>query len=339
MKVDKAFATQAAACGSLGSPFMERLCGLFASRDWPDCALTDRVFTWAGDIGPAADSVPLRLAGGLHALVLRGHDELSAVYPPNDASDDALWAAVAGAMRSEHGFLDAWMDSAPQTNEVRRSVTLIPVGHLLADRYGLPLRTSELGASGGLNLNWDRYALDIGQVFGADDPALTLTPEWSGPMPPATRPEVAAKAGVDLNPLDPRDPDDALRLRAYLWADQADRVALTKAAIAAADAKVEKADAVDWLAGRLGHVEGQAHLIYSTVAWQYFPAEAQARGTALIEAAGANATETTPLAWFGMETDGGSPGAALTLRLWPEDVTLHLGRADFHGRWVDWKGA
>ena len=81
------------------------------------------------------------------------------------------------------------------------------------------------------------------------------------------------------------------------------------------------------------------HIIQHTVAWQYFPAHAQHRGTALIEAAGARATPETPLAWMQMETDGdttGAIGAALTLRLWPGDLTLHLGRADFHGRWVKW---
>jgi len=26
----------------------------------------------------------------------------------------------------------------------------------------------------------------------------------------------------------------------------------------------------------------------------------------------------------------------LTLRLWPDDLHIPLGRADFHGRWVIW---
>ena len=36
------------------------------------------------------------------------------------------------------------------------------------------------------------------------------------------------------------------------------------------------------------------------------------------------------------EADGETPGAGLTLRLWPGDLRLVLGRACFHGRWVDW---
>ena len=62
------------------------------------------------------------------------------------------------------------------------------------------------------------------------------------------------------------------------------------------------------------------------------------RGRALIEAAGRKATGDAPLAWFGMEPDGDSPGAAMTLRIWPGDITVDIGRMDFHGRWVNWKG-
>ena len=335
-QVAEAFDYQSKACTALDSPFMGQLMALFATRDWPAGAIRDRVFAWPGDLGPRAQSVPLRLAGALHALHLQGHDGLAAVYPPQSPSDDTLWDAVCAAMTTDAAFIDDWINSPPQTNEVRRSATLIPLGHLLADRFGLPIRTSELGASGGLNLHWDAYALDIdGQVFGPATPALTLHPAWSGPLPARSRPQIASRAGVDLNPLDPAQ--DALRLQAYLWPDQPQRMALTRAAIAAAATKVDRGDAIDWLTPRMGHVAGELHLIYTTIAWQYFAADKQATGTRMIEAAGATATDKSPLAWFGMENDGGANGAALTLRLWPGDITITLGRADFHGRWVEWQ--
>ena len=336
--VSAAFAGQSIACAGLGSPFMGQLMQLFATRDWPEGGIRDRIFAWEGDLSPAAQSVPLRMAGALHALHLRGHEGLAAVYPPQTVADDQLWGAVAAALHKDAAFIDDWINSAPQTNEVRRSVTLIPVGHLLAERYGLPIRTSELGASGGLNLHWDEYGLEIGgQTFGAADPVLTLRPDWNGPLPPVSRPNVIERAGVDLNPLNPQV--DGLRLQAYLWPDQPERLALTKAAIEATQTTVDQGDAIDWLAPRLTHRDGTVHLIYSTVAWQYFPTAKQAEGTRLIEQAGAAATEQTPLAWFGMENDGSGKGAALTLRLWPGDIALDLGRADFHGRWVGWSGA
>ena len=334
--VSEAFAFQSKACAALGSPFMGQLMHLFATRDWPETAVTDRVFSWDGDLGPRAKSVPLRLAGALHALHLQNHPGLTHAYPPNTVDDDTLWSAVTAVLHSDCAAINAWMESPPQTNEVRRAATLISVGHLLADRFDLPIRTSELGASGGLNLHWDAYGLSIeGAAFGAERPALTLSPDWTGPHPPAKRPVVKARAGVDLNPLDPKA--DALRLQAYLWPDQPERLALTKAAIRAAKTKVDRADAIDWLTPRLNHVPGTLHLIYSTIAWQYFPDEKQALGAERIALAGNAATHESPLAWFGMENDGGENGAALTLRLWPGNLTLQLGRADFHGRWIDWQ--
>ncbi|WP_341369029.1 DUF2332 family protein [Yoonia sp. BS5-3] len=330
-----AFQRQAKACESLGSPFMGQLIRLFETRPWPEGQIRDRMFHWPGDISPRSQSITLRLTGALHALRLDGHDGLAQVYPPATPDDDTLWGAISAALITDAAKIDRWLDSPPQTNEVRRSATLIAVGHWLADRFGLPIRCSELGASAGLNLNWHRYAMTAqDNHFGAADPVLTLSPDWTGVLPPNTRPQIVAQAGVDLNPLDPHR--DALRLQAYLWPDQPHRLALTKAAIGAADTAVTRGDAIDWLSGRLSHEPGQLHLIYSTVAWQYFPETKQHEGRALIEAAGKAATDANPLAWFGMEDDGGNAGAALTLRLWPGDLRIDLGRADFHGRWINW---
>ncbi len=337
--VAAAFQQQSVACSNLGSPFMGQLMRLCATQNWPAGPMRDRIFGWTGDIGPASQSVPLRLAGALHALHLTGNATLGKVYPPETVDDDTLWHAVSIVLQQEATHLDRWLDSAPQTNEVRRSATLIAIGHTLADRFDLPMRTTELGASGGLNLHWDDYAMIAGEKrFGPARAALTLQPEWSGSLPPDARPKVTARRGIDLNPLDPADPNDALRLQAYLWPDQPHRLALTRAAIAAAKTPVSQGDAVAWLTERLDHEAGTLHLIYSTVAWQYFPKAAQERGTRAIEAAGAQATPDTPLAWFGMENDGAGRGAALTLRLWPGNVVFDLGRADFHGRWITWKG-
>ena len=82
---------QAKACENLGSPFMGQLMRLFGERDWPAGPIRDRIFAWEGDISPAGQSIPLRLAGALHALHLADEPLLAEVYPPAKASDDALW--------------------------------------------------------------------------------------------------------------------------------------------------------------------------------------------------------------------------------------------------------
>lgn len=341
MSLPEVLRQQARACTGLGSPFMGRLLTGLADH-WPeDSALGRLCAGWPGDdLGPGGASLPLRIAGGLHALVLGGQDAaLQQVYPPNSAPDDILIGTVLAALERHWDFMRAWMASPPQTNEVRRSAVLIAAAHWLAARHPLPFIASELGASAGLNLMWDRFALGTASGrLGPENPALTLTPDWTGPMPAPARVAVADRRGVDLNPLNAHDPNDALRLCAYLWPDQPQRMALTRAAIAAQEAPVDRGDAIDWLETRLAAPRaGHLHLIYHTVAWQYFPPDSQSRGTALIEQAGRSASAEAPLAWLAMENDGGEDGAALTLRLWPGDLRLTLGRADFHGRWVRWQ--
>lgn len=344
MTLIQAFRDQATTCTRLGSPFTGRVLNILADGWDHDTALGQKFAGFQGDIGPAGHSLPLRLAGGLHALVLLGRDPaLMATYPPHSADDTALRRAIGDALEHHAAFLLTWTDSPPQTNEVRRSAALMAMARVATRHFDLPLMLSELGASGGLNLMWDRFGLHAGETcLGPENPALVLAPDWEGPPPQGPAPVVADRAGVDLNPLNPKDGNDLIRLNAYLWPDQGERLARTRAAAAVFDAQLAKGDAIDWLQDRLdAQPEGKLHLIQNTVAWQYFPQAAQARGKDLIAAQGARATPDRPLGWMQMETDGdttGNVGAALTLRLWPGDLCLSLGRADFHGRWVRWTG-
>lgn len=345
MTLRRAFALQASACATLGSPLTARVLSLAGERLRPGDSLADRLFAWPGDITYNGASVPLRLAGGLHALVLGGADApLAAFYAdPGGLGDDAAWDVLAAAMARHRAGLMHWLDSPPQTNEVRRAAVLVAVGHWLAARFGKPLVLSELGASAGLNLLWDRYALDVaGQRFGPTAPVLSLAPDWAGAPPPAALPVVAERAGCDLNPLDPVR--DRLRVLSYIWPDQQDRLARTRAALDLAARHppgVVRADAADWLEERLRRwFPGHLHLVYHTVAWQYFPTEVQARCDAALARAGAAATVEAPLAHFGMEADPAGHGTRLSLRLWAGGASsgepVDMGWADAHGRAVRW---
>jgi|TARA_B110000908_G_scaffold29597_1_gene34964 hypothetical protein len=342
MSLQQAFEDQAVSCERLDSPFMGQLLRILAKVWQHDTQLGKAMAAYSGDIGPVGHSLPLRIAGGLHALVLSGQSEaLRLAYPPHDVDYPTLSTAVASALKQHEAFLLDWTKNPPQTNEVRRSAALIAGARVALSYFQRPIILSELGASGGLNLMWDRFALDIGsRRFGANNAALVLSPNWDGPLPPPATIEITERADVDLNPLNPNNPDDLLCLKAYLWADQPHHLALTQAAAATLDTVVEQGDAIDWLEQRLAQPKvGHLHLIQNTVAWQYFPKAAQAKGLHLIEAAGALATPDHPLAWLSMENDGdatGGVGAAIMLRIWPGNVTLQLGRADFHGRWVQW---
>ncbi len=353
-KVREAFHAMAASCGRMGSPFMKSLLAGLAEGLTEATPVGAKVLGWPGDPTGIADALPLRLAGGLHALVLTGQDTvLAAAYtaagaglpardlPMSDAEALALTDTALAALPRNEAFLLRWLDSAPQTNEVRRSIALIAAGHWLTGHYGLPLVLSELGASAGLNLLWDHYALVVGdRRFGSDDATLTLTPDWPGPLPPIAPPKINTRAGVDLNPLDPVT--DRLRLLAYLWADQPDRLARTTQALdlaALLRPEVAQGDAIDWLEARLQtRHPGAVHVVFHTVAWQYLPPAVQDHGRALLAAAGARATPDAPLVHLAMEADDApaSDGAGLAMTLWPGGQTIAMGRVDFHGRWLRW---
>lgn len=338
-----ALADQAKSCGALGSPLMERLFSLMA-RSWqPEGALAVRLDGWSGDLTSRGASVPLRLGGALHALVRAGRaPALAATYDHVGAVDDGSFlAAVTETFRREERFVLAFLDSAPQTNEPRRSIAIVAAAHWLAERWDLPFTLSELGASAGMNLIWDRYAVEtpVGRL-GPEDALLTLRPDWRGAAPRSgAHPAIASRSGIDLNPIDPVRGRE--RLMAYIWPDQPeriDRAGRVLDALAADPPRIERGDAIDWLARRLAvPMPGTVHFVYHTVAWQYFPGSSQKRGEELLAKAGETATEDAPLARFAMEADGTGPGAAMWLELRPGGKRIALGRVDFHGRWIEWR--
>ncbi len=342
MNVPESFLEQAQACENLGSPFTAGLLRLLAEKLTDKTAIGAKVLNWPRDPSYRTDAVGLRLAGALHALVLqKACPELMACYPPNEATPKQLWDAIQVAFQSHNVQILNWLDLPPQTNEVRRSAALIPACLSVQDHFGLPLILSELGASAGLNLNWDQFRLTLLEAEFCDrNSPVHLAPDWSGPLPPQIIPQVIGKAGCDLNPLDPAQ--DELRLRAYIWPDQARRVARTKASIAIAQANpapVDRSDAKDWLQQRLSQRHsGAVHVIYHTIAWQYFPPDVQKSCVDLIHTASEAATFDAPIAWVSMEADETPDGACLHVTYWPGGETQMVGRADFHGRWVRWFG-
>ncbi|MBU1316744.1 MAG: DUF2332 family protein [Alphaproteobacteria bacterium] len=342
--VREAFERQARACAALGSPFTARLCRMAAARLDPSDPVGRTILEWPGDASGGSDALPLRLAGALHALVLSDRDEqLKAAYPPHDVADDDLWNATTAAKSRHEAFILDRLTSAPQTNEIRRSAVLLPGFLTIAARFGLPLDVLEIGASAGLNLQWDRYHYRLGgSEWGDPASAVHLAPDWQGPNPPLADVRVRHRLGCDLNPLDPTSPDDRLRLMSYVWADQRDRMERLAAALAIAapaPPTVERADALSWLPRVLARpAEGAVRVIYHSIAWQYLPPDDQAEGEAVIAEAGSRATPEAPLARLAMEADGNTDGAAISLQLWPGGERQDLGRADFHGRWVKWKG-
>lgn len=340
-----AFRRQAESCHGLGSPFTAGLCTLLADRLDPQAsAFARRIAGWPTERA-VDDALALRACGALHALARSGDaPDLRAAYPPVAADAETLWPAISAALADHDARLTDWLSSPPQTNEPKRSGALLGALAILSAETGLAIDLLELGASAGLNLSLDRfaYALGIAERPGDPDVAVTIRCAWRGAAPdPFTPLSIAHRAGCDRNPLDPGRPEDRERLLAYVWADQQERLATTAAALEAAAIapwRVEKADAADWVEAALAArpVPGRVTVLAHTIVWQYLPPETKARIEAALAEAGARATREAPLARVAMEADGQRGSAALTLTTWPGGATRALGRADYHGRWVDW---
>jgi hypothetical protein len=338
-----AFSQQAGWCDRLGSPFTARVLEAVVEVLASPGEVQRLILDWPGD--PRADAVPLRVAGGLHALVLTSRDAgLVACYPPHHApSAAALAAAVAGAFAANAAFFTQFLQSPPQTNEVARSGILLGGFMEIGEATGLPLRMLELGASAGLNMVWDRFGYRLGELAWGDPASpVQLAPEWRGPSPRGVAMRVASRAGCDVAPVDLADPERRLRLTSYVWADQATRLARLDGAITLARAAgilVQRADAAVWTRDQLAiPTPGQTTVLYHSIFWQYLPAATQAAIAASVADAGARATAEAPLAWLRFEPPDPAQRAALTLTCWPNGGTRQLGEADAHGRVMDWLG-
>ena len=339
------FTRQAAWCQELGSPLTALLVGEIGNRLDRSTRIGRRILDWPQQ-GLAASALPLRVAAGLHALVRRGRlPPLAALYPPHPPTAETaglLWPAVAAAFEQAGDALSPWLDLPPQTNEVARSAILMAGLTEIAARTRHPLALHELGASAGLNLIPDRYAYDLGgSRVGQVGSLLRLSPRWQGPALPAARVIVATRRGVDLNPLDVTDASDRERLLAYVWADQAGRLARMEAAIGIArqnPPKLDRAEAADWTEQRFAGRSGMTSVLMHSVAMQYFEAASRERIARHLHGVGARASAAAPVAWLRFEIAGDQAARpTLTLTLWPGGAEQVLATGSAHGHWIDWQ--
>ncbi|HSZ41837.1 MAG TPA: DUF2332 domain-containing protein [Trebonia sp.] len=223
-----------------------------------------------------------------------------------------------------------------QTNEAARCATLLPVLASLPP----PLALLEVGASAGLTLMPDRYSYDYGerQLSGTDSEAPVLTCEARGPVPlPDAVPEVAWRAGLDLNPLDVGDEDDVRWLRCLLWPGETGRRERLDAAIATArrdPPKVYKGDLRTGVPALARQAPADATLVifHSAVLAYVAPPDREKF---------AGAIRRLDAVWLSNEGPGvlRGAGAAYTVRggfVLVQDGRTPKALTDGHGTWLEW---
>ncbi len=345
------FRLQSGFCRDFGSPFTEQLVACCADDIEAGGIVAKLTDGWPGH--PRADAVSLRLAGALHAAALTGRDKaLAAEYPEaqTDWSMDRVWPAARDFLVREEAWVRDFMRSPPQTNETARATGLACGFLWLAERSPQPFHMLELGASAGLNLNWDQFAF-VYPAWGRAGEAGPAIPTVVEGKPPGWRElEIASRAACDQNPLNPDNPDDRLRLRAYVWADQTARMDRLNAALDLArqtGLKPERADAAEWVRRKLGgELPVGTSVVYHSVFFQYPPLTVRQAIRDGIEEAGARTTATRRMAWVRFEpesvlgADRSSAHYVLNIVTWENGRRSEatLAEVDPHGRSMTWRG-
>jgi len=228
-----------------------------------------------------------------------------------------------------------------QTNEVMRSTGLVVALGELYRQDRRPIELIDLGASAGLNLNFDLYSHHLGdQSWGAADSAVTLAPELRGPhQPPFPSPaQVEARWGIDLHPVDVRNAGEARWLRALVYPEHTDRLAMLDAAMSVATAhppEIVEGDLAEVLGDRLADVPGDRAvcLLASFVLHQLSVFKLDQLWSLLEEAS--RGRELTTILVHGYRDD---PGGAIRLLRFADGERTRRKIADFnpHGMWIEY---
>jgi hypothetical protein len=323
-------------CAQLNSPLYVRLSRFVAQND----ALLELASH------AAREPVPNVLLGAVHLLLLKGAShELREYYPSLSSpakDDDGLFRAFADfAEKFRSEIIPLVQTKRVQTNEVNRSA-ILALGFVVVSELadGEPLLLVEVGASAGLNLWWDRYRIEYsdGTTLGDPQSALQLACESRGvSLHAVTRTPltIAARTGVDLHPIDLRDVESRLWLRALVWPDHPARAARLEAATALVLEQPPELVAGDALVVLPDMLENLAHagalcVYHSAVLYQFSDRERE-EFAALLAAASNN-----QLVWqVSAENEQGlrlfcyRDGKLVEKRL--------LADFDAHGRWIDWR--
>jgi hypothetical protein len=266
----------------------------------------------AVEAAPARRRHPSVILAALHDLVLAGRaPALAAAYADGDG-DAAGGAAIDTLIRMTDSVVAIAGRRQPRDFETGRCAVLYPALAEAAHRAGWDaVGLIDVGCSAGLNLPVDRVGIRYsdGRTLGDPNSPVQLSPSIVGrrSVPDRAMPEVVARVGVDPDPVDVTDPEDARWLRACLEPDQPERAARLAAAMALAATApplLLRGNAVDVLPDAFARIPADAlPVVTTTWALSRFPLESRLRFLHRLDEAAAG----RPVAWVSVEGVGVAP--------------------------------
>jgi hypothetical protein len=270
---------------------------------------------------PARKRNPTVILAALHDLALAGRaPAMAAAYAAADAgaaaddaaADDAAGAAIDTLLRMTDAISAIAVRRPTLNDETGRYAVLYPTITEAARRAGADaVGLIDIACSAGLNLNVDRVGITYSDGPSLGDPSspvqLSSRIAQDRPVPTRAMPEVDARIGVDLDPVDVTDADDARWLRACLPPDQPERRARLDAEMALAATApplLLRGDAAELLPDAIARVPaGVLPVVITTWALSQFSLEARQRFLRRLEEAAAGRA----VAWVSAEGVGVAP--------------------------------
>lgn len=308
-------------------------------------------------IAPDFATAPHLLFGAVHYLLLRGNDhDLGHFYPT--VTDEPAAGDPTDDFRSfcrEHQAIirELMATRRTRTSSVRRCAALLPaletVSRLADDR---PLSLVEVGASGGLNLRFDRYRYRYDREdddpihLGSPDAPVCIDTAVAGERDPPiceSFPCVADRVGVDTEPLDVADEADLTWLRALVWPERGDcHELLADAAecVRRDPPRLVEGDAAERLPELVAELPAGPVCVFDTRARHRLDDDRKEAYEAALAAAAAD-RELYAVSGDGVATDRGR-GLTLSLARFDgegDDGTVDpelLAYYERDGRWVEW---
>lgn len=299
---------------------------------------------------PVGQPPPNLLFASVHYLLLGGAEHpLRDWYPglsegPTRAAESVFEPFRDFCSKNRDAIEGLIQTRLTQTNVLQRCSALLPAfARAFREGEGAPLALIEIGPSAGLNLLWDRfrYSYDDGTRWGDPSSSVVVECALRGGLPhlpvlPEVIP-VASRCGVDIHPIDVRDPDLVRWLRALIWPDHPGRQERLTAAIEiACEAlpKVVAGDASVELPRLIEAAPADASLcVYGTHTLYQFPRDALIASFKAMQAASLH----RPIRFVSMEGTGDRCSELqYTVYADGERETTLLARCNPHGRWLEW---
>ncbi|GBE24720.1 hypothetical protein BMS3Bbin02_00995 [bacterium BMS3Bbin02] len=301
---------------------------------------------------PQQQPVPLLLFGAVHQLLLNGaqhplREFYATCTDTPDPVSDPFPAFKEFVMDNYDAIVEIAATRQVQTNEVARSSLFLPAYRIIARRTNRPMWIIEVGSSAGLTLLFDRwhYTYHHGHSsveIGDPESPVRLECIVRGPQRPLfpdPMPDIAARIGVDLDPIDINNPDDESWIRGLVWPDRPDRHKRLSAAISVAKAHpltLVEGDAIDCLEEQVGAASDDSVVVinHSHVLNQ-LPAERREDFTVELD----RLSQDRPIWRISNEwLTHSNPQLDLIRHFGNSHQIEGLADVHHHGEWISWRG-